>query len=92
MQQCSYSGKAHMYDPGRSHGSCSAHWPLIRQLDGLAKQVWFADDATADEKLSQLREWWDNIVFLGPAYGHFANPKTWLIVKSDHLQSAQEIF
>ena len=65
--------------------------PLIRQLNGLAKQVWFADDATASGKLSQLHKWWDNIVFLGPDYGYFANPKkTWLIVKPEHLQSPQE--
>ena len=67
--------------------------PLIRKLDHLAKQVWFADDASTSGKLYQLREWWDKIVFLGPSFGYFANPqKTWLIVKSDHFLSAQECF
>ena len=67
--------------------------PLIRKLDHLAKQVWFADDTTAGGKLKQLCEWWDEIVSVGPSYGYFANPKkTWLIVKPDHLQSAQEMF
>ena len=67
--------------------------PLIRKLDHLGKQIWFADDATAGGKLTQLREWWDKIVSLGPAYGYYANPsKTWLVVKPDHLPLATEIF
>ncbi len=67
--------------------------PLIRKLDHLTKQVWFADDATAGGKLNQLRKWWDEIILCGPSYGYFANPsKTWLIVKPDHLSAAQEIF
>ena len=48
--------------------------PLINKLDHLAKQVWFAKDATAGGKLSQLREWWDQIVCLGPKFGYHANP------------------
>ena len=67
--------------------------PLIRQLDHLAKQVWFADDASAGGKLYQLRKWWDKIISLWPKYGHFANPeKTWLIVKPEHQQSAEQLF
>ncbi len=33
--------------------------PLISKLQHLAKQVWYADDATAGGKLAQLREWWN---------------------------------
>ena len=44
----------------------------------------------AGGKLTQLREWWDKIVSLGPTFGYFAN--TWLIVKSPHLQAATELF
>ena len=33
--------------------------PLIRTLDGIAKQVWYADDSAAGSKLEQLRRWWD---------------------------------
>ena len=67
--------------------------PLIRQLDHLAKQVRFADDASAGGKLYQLRKWWDKIVSLGPKYGYFANPeKTWLIVKPEHQQSTEQLF
>ena len=40
--------------------------PLIHELNLYARQVWFTDDATAGGKLTQLREWWDKIVSLGP--------------------------
>ena len=63
---------------------------LIHELKPHARQVWFADDATAGGKLTQLREWWDKIVSLGPTFGYFAN--TWLIVKRPHLQAATELF
>ena len=67
--------------------------PLIHELKPHARQVWFADDATAGGKLTQLREWWDKIASLGPTFGYFANPlKTWLIVKSPHFQAATELF
>ncbi len=48
--------------------------PLIRKIDHHAKQVWFADDATAGGKLKQLRKWWDELISCGPSYGYFANP------------------
>ena len=60
--------------------------PLIHELKPHVRQVWFADDTMAGGKLTQLREWWDKIVSLGPIFGYFANPsKTWLIVKSPHI-------
>ena len=33
--------------------------PLIRRLDGIAKQVWYADDSAASSSLERLRKWWD---------------------------------
>ena len=67
--------------------------PLIKQLDHIARQEWFADDASARGKLAQLREWWDLVVAFGPGYGYFANPsKTWLIVKPEHLSSTTRFF
>ncbi len=67
--------------------------PLISKLHQLAKQVWYADDAMAGGKLLQLREWWDTLVSIGPAYGYFANArKTWLIMKPQHHAAAAEIF
>ena len=67
--------------------------PLINQLDHLAQQVWFADDALAGGRLGQIHEWWDRLMSLGPSYGYLANPsKTWLIVKPKHLSKATKVF
>ena len=60
--------------------------PLVSQLHGLCKQVWFADDGTGAGTLDDLLE-------KGPAYGYFPKPsKTWLIVKVDKLDEAKRIF
>ena len=57
--------------------------PLIRRLDGLCKQVWYADDSMAAGKLAQLREWWDKLESEGPNFGNFANASiTWLVTKN----------
>ena len=67
--------------------------PLIKNLDHIVKQVWYADDASAGGKLVKLREWWDGIISLGPKYGYYANPlKTWLIVKPEHFLAVSEVF
>ena len=39
--------------------------PLIEQLQGNVRQVWFADDATGGGGLDNLRHWWDEITHLG---------------------------
>ena len=33
--------------------------PLINKLKGNSKQIWYADDAAAVDKLAELRVWWD---------------------------------
>ena len=66
--------------------------PLIHHVSGDVKQVWYADDATAAGKLSNLnlREWWDNLVSSGPDFGYFVNAsKTSLVVKEGHLADAE---
>ena len=47
--------------------------PLVQQLDGIAKQTWYADDSAAASKLEQLRMWWDLLNEAGPLYGYFPN-------------------
>ena len=32
--------------------------PVIRQLTGLARHVWYADDAAAGGSLLHLKDWW----------------------------------
>ena len=68
--------------------------PLIHRLNqDTAKQVWFADDATAGGKINTLREWWDCLINIGPDYGYFPNAtKTWLIVKEGYKDEAVSTF
>ena len=47
--------------------------PLIRRLDGIAKQVWYADDSAAGSSQERLRKWWDLLAEIGPLYGYFPN-------------------
>ena len=70
-----------------------ASLPLIRQLRGCVRQTWYADDASAGGSLSGLKNWWDKLIDIGPAYGYFPNPlKTRLLVKEEHLEKAEEVF
>ena len=67
--------------------------PLIHRLDGIAKQVWYADDSAAGSRLETLRRWWDLLVEVGPLYGYFPNgSKTHVLAKSNHVEAAKEIF
>ena len=67
--------------------------PLIRQLNDLAHQVWFADDASAGGCLNDLLAWWEKLNEIGPSFGYYSNAgKTWLVTKEGHLQVAQELF
>ena len=67
--------------------------PLIRRLDGLCTQVWYADDCMAAGKLLQLSEWWNKLASEGPGFGYFTNAsKTWLVTKDGYLEKASAIF
>ena len=68
--------------------------PLISAVSTAgATQTWYADDATAGGHLTHLRKWWDQLRAKGPAFGYFVNNlKTWLIVKEEHLTTAEDTF
>ena len=67
--------------------------PLIQQTNKNVKQAWYADDATAVGKVSDLKAWWDDLVSKGPRLGYFVNAsKTSLVVKESHLASATRFF
>ena len=69
--------------------------PLINHLGSVpnTKQVWYADDASADGHLSSLRTWWDRLQSSGPDFGYHANAsKMWLITKEALLPQAKELF
>ena len=67
--------------------------PLIQTFDGLATQVWFADDAAAAGSLVDLLVWWKQLSGLGPGYGYCVNAsKSWLVVKEDYYDTACTLF
>ena len=68
--------------------------PVIQQLKSLARQVWYTDDAAAaGGSLLQLKDWWSALLSFGHHFGYHVNAaKTWLVVKQEHLVSAQRIF
>ena len=66
------------------HMYAMATIPFINHLGNVEdlKQVWYADDASAAGSLTSTRQWWNQILTMGPAFGYFANvPKTWLLTK-----------
>ena len=69
--------------------------PLIDRSNpyNLVQQVWYADDGTAGGSLSNLLEWWHQLIELGPKYGVYPNAtKSTLLVKPEYLQDAQQLF
>ena len=56
--------------------------PVIQQLMGLTRQVWYADDAAAGGGLLRLRDWWSGLLSFGRHFSYHINAaKTWLVVK-----------
>ena len=66
---------------------------FVNQKHHTTKEVTFADDFTIAGKLSETRELWDYLQTIGPKYGYHAKAiKSHLIVKSQYMQLAKEIF
>ena len=68
--------------------------PLVQCLNQKeAKQVWFAEDSAAGEKLCGLLQWWEKLSTEGPKFGYHPNPsKTWVVVKECHYAEALDKF
>jgi hypothetical protein len=67
--------------------------PLVHELHGAVKQIWYADDAQATGKLIALRGWWDSLIARGPGFGYFVNAtKTILVVKGAQMDEAAQVF
>ena len=67
--------------------------PLIRKAAAAATQAWFADDASAGDRLVNLRSWFSVLCEHGPRYGYNVNaPKTWLVVKETSHSAAVALF
>ena len=66
--------------------------PLITASHNV-KKIFYADDGSGSGSLEDLRDWWCDLKDKGPLLGYCPNAsKTWLIVKPDHLERAQEQF
>ena len=60
--------------------------PIIRKLDSICEQIWYADDSAAIGTVVQLLDWWTKLTEVGLAFGYFPNPvKAWLVTKQDHF-------
>ena len=69
--------------------------PLITHLNvsSLAKQCWFADDATGSGSLEELKKWWNELIETGPGLGYYLNAKKcWLITKPEKEEAARDVF
>ena len=67
--------------------------PLIDKVKNEVMQIWFADDAAAAGKLTDLKEWWEKLSISGPDYGYFPNAlKTVIVTKPEHLERATNTF
>lgn len=66
--------------------------PLIRRLDGHAKQVWYADDSSAGSSIERLKAWWDKLEEIGPHYGYFPKgSKTRVLVKQEVAKQPRKL-
>ena len=51
------------------------------------KQIWIADDATGAGKITNLKQWWDLLIYEGKKCGYYVNEsKSWIILKNDILK------
>ena len=67
--------------------------PLMDELSGIAKHVWYANDSSAGSTLVNLRRWWDRLKDVGPRYGYFPNSsKTCILAKEHTAELAHEVF
>ena len=67
--------------------------PLIRRLDGIDRQVWYADDSSTGSSIERLKAWWDKLEEINPRYGYFPKgSKTRVLVKQEVAKTAKEVF
>ena len=67
--------------------------PLIDNVQNEAMQIWYADDATASGKLSNLKEWWNKLSVSGQTLATSPMHRSSVVVtKPLHLEEATRIF
>ena len=66
---------------------------LIKSAESRVKHAAYADDLGGAGTLIQLKSWWDNVLHYGPLIGYHPNAsKSWLVVKEESYEQANEIF
>lgn len=69
--------------------------PLIEKLNGAGNviQNWYADDASANGTLHDIKLWFERLMKDGPALGYFPEPhKSYLVVSPEYQEKATELF
>ena len=55
--------------------------------------MWFADDASGGGTCQSLKQWWDALTTLGPAFGYYPKAsETWLVLRPENEEEAKTIF
>ena len=66
---------------------------IISNNTGNLIHVSYADDLTGVGKIHILIEWWKNVLHYGPYPGYNVNEsKSWLIMKEEYIEIANETF
>ena len=61
----------------------------VEYLNGIANQVWYADNSAAGSTVVNIRRWWDVLVEIGSLYRYYPNSsKTHILTKPEHVESA----
>ena len=78
-------------DPLAIYALATVH--LIKKLTAPVTQVWYADDAAACGKISDLRAWWDQVSSLVPALAIFQMQlKPGFLIRNGLTQLVQRCF
>ena len=65
----------------------------ISNNTGNVIQIAFPDDLTGVGKIHELTEWWKNVLYYDPYLGYYVNvSKSWLIMKEEYIEIANETF
>ena len=63
--------------------------PLIRSLNdpGQWTQLWYADDASCNGTLPELRNWFNQLCLCGPSFGYYSEPTKGCVVVNERWKS-----
>ena len=82
-------------DPLSMFAYAMATVPMIERIGrpNEGRDVWYADDASACAPLCDLKDWFSELIDVGPSFGYHPEPKKCvLVVSPDHLTTACAMF